>query len=65
MKRTWLLLVLAMLLALPCAALGEEVAFDFSALTVEDPSATPVAVDPIDKPTPTPLPEPNYWYETY
>jgi len=38
---------------------------DFSNLTPEDPSATPIPVDPIDKPTPTPLPKPNYWYETY
>lgn len=65
MKRTLLPLVLAVLFALPCAALSEEAAFDFSTLTVEDPAATPVAVDPIDKPTPTPLPKPSYWYETY
>ena len=59
MKRTLLPLVLAVLFALPSAALSEEAAFDFSTLTVEDPAATPVAVDTIDKPTPTPLPTPN------
>lgn len=37
--------------------------FDFSA--VDNPLATPVAVDPIDKPTPTPAPTPSFWYETY
>ena len=65
MKRTLLLLALAMLFALSSAAMAEEAAFDFSTLTVDDPAATPVAVDPIDKPTPTPMPEPNYWYEMY
>ena len=65
MKRTLLLLALAMLFALSSAATAEEAAFDFSTLTVDDPAATPVAVDPIDKPTPTPMPEPNYWYEMY
>ena len=65
MKRILLLIALAMILLLPTAALGEDAAFDFSNLTVTDPAATPVAVDPIDKPTPTPIPDPNYWYETY
>ena len=37
--------------------------FDFS--QVDNPLATPVAIDPIDKPTPTPAPTPNYAYETY
>lgn len=64
MKRFALLLAL-MLFVLPAAALAEEAVFDFSELTVDDPAATPVAVDPIDKPTPTPMPDPNYWYETY
>lgn len=65
MKRIALLLALLSLFALPGAAFAEEAVFDFSTLTVENPAATPVAVDPIDKPTPTPLPEPSYWYETY
>ena len=38
---------------------------DFSVLLPDNPVATPVAVDPIDKPTPTPAPTPNYIYETY
>ena len=48
-------------------ALPEEVdlALDFSQLAPDNPLATPIAVDPIDKPTPEPLPTPNYWYKTY
>ena len=65
MKRILLLIALAMILLLPAAALGEEAAFDFDSLPLTDPAATPVAVDPIDKPTPTPMPEPTYWYDTY
>ena len=38
---------------------------DFDLLTPENPAATPVAVDPIDKPTPTPAPTPSFVYETY
>lgn len=37
--------------------------FDFS--QVDNPLATPVAVNPIDMPTPTPAPTPNYAYDTY
>lgn len=37
--------------------------FDFS--QVDNPLATPVAVNPIDMPPPTPTPAPNYAYETY
>ena len=40
-----------------------EIQFDFS--EVDNPQATPVAIDPIDMPTPTPMPTPSYWYETY
>ena len=36
--------------------------FDFS--QVDNPLATPVAVNPIDMPTPTPPPAPNYAYGT-
>ena len=43
----------------------QEFVVDFSQLVPDDPLATPVAVDPIDKPTPTPAPTPNYIYETY
>lgn len=43
----------------------QEFVVDFSQLAPDDPQATPVAVDPIDKPTPTPAPTPNYIYETY
>ena len=43
---------------------AKELNVDFSQLT-PDPEATPVAVDPIDKPTPTPAPTPNYVYDTY
>ena len=38
---------------------------DFDLLTPDNPAATPVAVDPIDKPTPTPAPTPKFVYETY
>ena len=34
-------------------------------MTLDDPSATPIPVDPIDKPTDTPMPTPNYAYKTY
>ncbi len=42
-----------------------ELNLDFSQLAPDSPAATPVAVDPIDKPTPTPAPTPNYIYDTY
>lgn len=64
MKRI-LPLILMMFFIVPVTVLGEEAIFDFSNLPVTDPAATPVAVDPIDKPTPTPIPDPNYWYEAY
>lgn len=41
------------------------VSLDFDLLTPDNPVATPVAVDPIDKPTPTPTPAPDFVYETY
>ena len=71
MKRILLLLSLVSLflpfcsIAEEAAPAAEEAVFDFENLAPEDPSATPIAVDPIDKPTPTPMPEPSYWYETY
>lgn len=40
-------------------------AIDFDSLAPADPQATPIPVDPIDKPTPTPMPKPSYWYETH
>ncbi len=39
--------------------------FDFSRTTVSNAAATPVAIDPIDMPTPTPAPTPNFVYEAY
>ena len=42
-----------------------ELALDFSTLMVDNAAATPIPIDPIDKPTPTPAPTPNYIYETY
>jgi len=42
-----------------------ELQLDFSILTPDSPAATPVAVDPIDKPTPTPTPAPSFVYEKY
>lgn len=42
-----------------------ELQLDFSILTPDSPAATPVAVDPIDKPTPTPTPAPSFVYENY
>ena len=50
---------------LPDAGNDTELSLDFSQLSPDNPLATPVAVDPIDKPTPEPAPTPNYWYETY
>lgn len=38
---------------------------DVANMTLDDPSATPIPVDPIDKPTDTPMPTPNYAYKTY
>ena len=46
-------------------AAGVDFDSDFSVLVPADSSATPIPVDPIDKPTPTPAPTPNYVYETY
>lgn len=46
------------------APAGETI-IDFDTLLPDNPAATPVAVDPIDKPTPTPAPTPNYIYEKY
>ena len=43
----------------------QELNIDFSQVQPDSPAATPVAVDPIDKPTPTPAPTPNYIYDTY
>ena len=68
MKRILLLLALVSLLIVPCAlaeSADGELVVDFSTLTLDNASATPIPVDPIDKPTPTPMPEPSYWYETY
>ena len=62
MKR--ILLFLAAALAIVAVAQAEST-LDFSTLELDNPLATPVAVDPIDKPTPTPSPTPNYMYETY
>lgn len=42
-----------------------DLQIDFSVLQPDNPQATPVAVDPIDKPTPTPAPTPNFWYDEY
>ena len=47
----------------PIPADSGDSGFDFS--QVDNPLATPVAVNPIDMPTPTPTPAPNYAYETY
>ena len=61
MKR--ILLFLAAALATVAVAQAEST-LDFSTLELDNPLATPVAVDPIDKPTPTPSPTPNYMYAT-
>lgn len=42
-----------------------ELIIDFDLLTPDNPAATPIAVDPIDKPTPTPTPAPNFIPEKY
>ncbi|MBQ7487938.1 MAG: hypothetical protein IJT77_10640 [Clostridia bacterium] len=44
---------------------SETLTVDFSSLFPDNPAATPVSVDPIDKPTPTPMPTPNYAYTIY
>lgn len=62
MKR--ILLFLAAALATVAVAQAEST-LDFSTLQLNNPLATPVAVDPIDKPTPTPAPTPDYMYDTY
>ena len=46
-------------------AAGVDFDSDFSVLVPPDSGATPIPVDPIDKPTPTPAPTPNYVYNTY
>ena len=51
--------------AAPAAPDDGSLVIDFTLSTPENPAATPVAVDPIDKPTPTPMPTPNYAYKTY
>ena len=61
MKR--ILLFLAAALATVAVAQAEST-LDFSTLQLDNPLATPVAVDPIDKPTPTPAPTPDYMYDT-
>ena len=75
MKRFLLILLCAMLVC--GAACAEDAAavqpmmddgelhLDFSVLQPDNPVATGVAVDPIDKPTPTPAPTPNFIYDTY
>lgn len=62
MKR--ILLFLAAALATVAVAQAEST-LDFSTLQLDNPLATPVAVDPIDKPTPIPAPTPDYMYDTY
>ena len=62
MKR--ILLFLAAALATVAVAQAEST-LDFSTLQLDNPLATPVAVDPIDKPTPTPAPTPDYMYDAY
>ena len=62
MKR--ILLFLAAALATVAVAQAEST-LDFSTLQLDNPLATPVAVDPIDKPTPTRAPTPDYMYDTY
>ena len=51
--------------AAEAAASESELSLDFSLLTPDNPAATPIPVDPIDKPTPTPMPKPNSHYDTY
>ena len=78
MKRFLILLACAVLLSsaacaealpgaspAPAAASESELVLDFSALIPDNPAASPIPVDPIDKPTPTPMPKPNFHYDTY
>lgn len=46
-------------------AVPDDAQLNFSSLTLDDPSATPIPVDPIDKPTDTPMPTPSYAYKSY
>ena len=77
MKRFLMLLLCAAMLAsaacaetlpgaspAPAAEQG-ELSLDFTLLTPDNPAASPIPVDPIDKPTPTPMPKPNFHYDTY
>lgn len=64
MKRFLLLLACALMLSALASAEGVP-QLDFDLLEPDNPLATPVAVDPIDKPTPTPEPTPNFVYEAY
>ena len=64
MKRFLILLICAVMAASAACAEG-ELELDFSLLTPDNPAATPVAVEPIDKPTPTPMPKPSFIYDTY
>lgn len=76
MKRFLLLLACALMMSAPACAEGlpddssavvseGQPTLDFDLLQPDNPLATPVAVDPIDKPTPTPAPTPNFVYEVY
>ena len=47
------------------APIASDVQLDVANMTPDDPAATPIPVDPIDKPTDTPMPTPNYAYKTY
>lgn len=52
--------------AAPSAAANEGTPhIDFDLITPENPEATPVPIDPIDKPTPTPAPTPSFVYDHY
>ena len=51
--------------AAPAASDDGSLVIDFTLSTPENPAATPVAVDPIDKPTPTPTPAPNFHLPQY
>ena len=72
MKRFLMLLLCAALLSSAACAetlsgsapAESEIELDFSLLTPDNPAATPIPVDPIDKPTPTPMPKPNFHYDT-
>ncbi|MBR1710391.1 MAG: hypothetical protein IJ719_16440 [Clostridia bacterium] len=72
MQKICALLAFTLLLCSACAwaeqdypIASDSFTIDFSSVYNDNPAATPIAVDPIDKPTPTPMPTPNFSYRIF